>query len=345
MDEVKKVEKIKGKEGERKGGRGGRRAGAGRPAGDSRLYTFRAPGEMAEVIDRQESKTDFIRGCITRAMRSDAAGKVGWRSGAIETVGEVRGQSGAVETIGEVRGRSGAVETVGEVRGQSGAIETVGEVRGQSGAIETVGEVRGQSGAVETIGEVRGQSGAVETIGEVRGRSGVAANADVEGAAAVQDEAFSGLAANPARGSGRIIPATAVRGGMRLPFFDLGIRAGFPIPLDNDEKAQDIELLRMLCPHPEASYLIRVAGNSMIDAGINDGDIIIVDKSHRNPSPSEVAVCELNGEYTLKRFEKDGEGCGWLVPANPDYPRIRITEDDSFSVWGTVSYIIHKPRL
>ena len=201
--------------------RGGRRAGAGRPPGDSRLYTFRAPGEMAEVIDRQESKTDFIRSCITRAIRSEGNGKA----------------------------------------------------------------------------------------------------------------------------VGNVIPATAVRGGLRLPFFDLGIRAGFPIPLDNDEKAQDIELLRMLCPHPEASYLIRVAGNSMIDAGINDGDIIIVDKSHRNPSPSEVAVCELNGEYTLKRFEKDGDGCGWLVPANPDYPRIRITEDDSFSVWGTVSYIIHKPRL
>ena len=227
MDEVKKD------------GRGGRRAGAGRPAGDSRLYTFRAPGEMAEVIDRQENKTDFIRSCISRAIRSDAAGKVGWQSSTVETGEKVRGLSS----------------------------------------------------------------------------------------------------------SGRIIPATAVRGGLRLPFFDLGIRAGFPIPLDNDEKAQDIELLRMLCPHPEASYLIRVAGNSMIDAGINDGDIIIVDKSHRNPSPSEVAVCELNGEYTLKRFEKDGDGCGWLVPANPDYPRIRITEDDSFSVWGTVSYIIHKPRL
>ena len=251
----------------KKNGRGGRRAGAGRPAGDSRLYTFRAPGEMAEVIDRQENKTDFIRSCISRAIRSDAADKVGWRSSAIET------------------------------------------------------------------------------IGKVRGRSGVAANAGAEGAVALQNEAFSGLAANPARSSGRVIPATAVKGGLRLPFFDLGIRAGFPIPLDNDEKAQDIELLRMLCPHPEASYLIRVAGNSMIDAGINDGDIIIVDKSHRNPTPSEVAVCELNGEYTLKRFEKDGDGCGWLVPANPDYPRIRITEDDSFSVWGTVSYIIHKPRL
>jgi DNA polymerase V len=251
----------------KKNRRGGRRAGAGRPPGDSRLYTFRAPGEMAEVIDRQENKTDFIRGCISRAMRSEAAYKV------------------------------------------------------------------------HKLGS------AAEAAGEAHGRNGVAANASAESTAAVQAETFSGLTANPARDSGQIIPATAVRGGLRLPFFDLGIRAGFPIPLDNDEKAQDIELLRMLCPHPEASYLIRVAGNSMIDAGINDGDIIIVDKSHRNPSPSEVAVCELNGEYTLKRFEKDGDGCGWLVPANPDYPRIRITEDDSFSVWGTVSYIIHKPRL
>ena len=64
---------------------------------------------------------------------------------------------------------------------------------------------------------------------------------------------------------------------MNLPFFDISIVAGFPIPLDNDEKAQDIELLKMLCPNPEASYLIRVEGNSMIDAGINSGDIVIVD--------------------------------------------------------------------
>ena len=130
---------------------------------------------------------------------------------------------------------------------------------------------------------------------------------------------------------------------IRLPFFDIDIVAGFPLPLDNDEKAQDIELLRMLCPNPEASYLIRVQGNSMIDADIYDGDVIIVDKSNRNPTPSEVAVCELNGEYTIKRFERRGEE-GWLVPANPDYPEIRVTDEDCFSVWGTVTYIIHKPR-
>ena len=131
---------------------------------------------------------------------------------------------------------------------------------------------------------------------------------------------------------------------LRLPFFDISIVAGFPIPLDNDEKAQDIELLRMLCPNPEASYLIRVEGNSMIDAGINSGDIVIVDKSNRNPSEREVAVCEHNGEYTLKRFIKR-DGVGWLVPANPDYPEILVSPDDQFSIWGTVTFIIHRPRF
>lgn len=141
---------------------------------------------------------------------------------------------------------------------------------------------------------------------------------------------------------GDVYPVAHVKD-MKLPFFDVGIVAGFPIPLDNDERSQDIELLKMLCPNPEASYLIRVDGNSMIDAGIYSGDIIIVDKSNRTPSPAEVAVCELNGEYTLKRFVKrDGEG--WLVPANPNYPEIKVTEDDTFSIWGTVTYIIHKPR-
>lgn len=130
---------------------------------------------------------------------------------------------------------------------------------------------------------------------------------------------------------------------MDVHFFDIGIVAGFPIPLDNDERAERIELLQMLCPHPEASYLIRVEGNSMIDANIHSGDIVIVDKSNRNPLPSQVAVCELNGEYTLKRFEMRGDE-GWLIPANPDYPEIKVTDADSFRIWGTVTFVIHKPE-
>ncbi len=128
-----------------------------------------------------------------------------------------------------------------------------------------------------------------------------------------------------------------------LPFSDQMATAGFPVPLDNDERSQDIDILAMLCPHPEASYLIRVKGDSMIDAGIESGDIVIVDKSNRNPSPREIAVCELNGEYTLKHFVEE-DGAGWLVPDNPDYPKFRVMPDDDFSIWGTVTYIIHKAR-
>ena len=141
---------------------------------------------------------------------------------------------------------------------------------------------------------------------------------------------------------GHAVAAGSVRS-LSLPYYDISVVAGFPVPLDNDERSQDIDILSMLCPHPEASYLIRVSGNSMIDAGVLSGDIVIVDKSKRNPTPHEIAMCELNGEYTLKHFVLE-EGQGWLVPANPEYPRIRITPDDDFSVWGTVTYIIHKAR-
>lgn len=146
----------------------------------------------------------------------------------------------------------------------------------------------------------------------------------------------------PVDSLGVVIPADSLPS-LSIPYYDISVVAGFPVPLDNDERSQEIDILSMLCPHPEASYLIRVSGNSMIDAGVLSGDIVIVDKSNRNPSPHEIAMCELNGEYTLKHFILE-EGQGWLVPANPEYPKIRITTDDDFCVWGTVTYIIHKAR-
>jgi len=142
---------------------------------------------------------------------------------------------------------------------------------------------------------------------------------------------------------GTAVPASRA-GELRIPSFDIRVVAGFPVPLDNDEKSQDIDMLRLLCPHPESSYLIRVQGESMIDAGIENGDIVIVDKSRRDPSEKEIAVCELNGEYTLKRISQGKDGTRWLVPANPDFPRFPITDGDAFSVWGIVTYIIHKAR-
>lgn len=129
---------------------------------------------------------------------------------------------------------------------------------------------------------------------------------------------------------------------MILSYFDIKVVAGFPIPLSSDELAQDVDVMKMLCPHPDSSYLIRVQGRSMIDAGVNDGDLIIVDKSQRNPTEKQIAVCELNGEYTLKRVSVR-DGSLWLVPANPEFPEIEVVEGDDFSVWGVVTYVIHKP--
>jgi len=142
---------------------------------------------------------------------------------------------------------------------------------------------------------------------------------------------------------GQAVPAGRSRG-LRIPSFDVRVVAGFPVPLDNDERSQDIDMLRLLCPHPESSYLIRVLGESMIDAGIENGDIVIVDKSRRDPSEKDIAVCELNGEYTLKRLSVEKDGSRWLVPANPEFPRFPIRDGDAFSVWGIVTYIIHKAR-
>lgn len=129
---------------------------------------------------------------------------------------------------------------------------------------------------------------------------------------------------------------------LRLPYVETEVAAGFPIPLDGNPP-QDIELLRLLCPNPESTYLIRVQGDSMIDADIRSGDILVVDKSNRNPSPKQPALCELNGEYTIK-YVVSREGRGRLVPANSEYPEIEISPGDDFSIWGTVTYIIHKPR-
>lgn len=198
-------------------GRGGKRPGSGRPKGDSKLYTFRAGGDIARTLDACPDRSSFIKSCIKAA--SDGLDNAGLHA----------------------------------------------------------------------------------------------------------------------------VRATELRG-LSIPSFDVRLVAGFPVPLDNDEKSQDIDMLRLLCPHPESSYLIRVQGESMIDAGIENGDIVIVDKSRREPSGKEIAVCELNGEYTVKRVSVEKDGTRWLVPANPEFPRFPITDGDSFSVWGIVTYIIHKAR-
>ncbi len=131
-----------------------------------------------------------------------------------------------------------------------------------------------------------------------------------------------------------------------LPVADGGIRAGFPSPAQ-DYLESGIDLNRELVKNPSSTFFGRVSGDSMAGAGIEDGDLIVIDKSIQ-ASEGDVAVCFVDGEFTLKRIHVEKKGSGgevvWLVPENPKYRKIKVTQDQNFMVWGVVTYSIKKIR-
>ena len=124
---------------------------------------------------------------------------------------------------------------------------------------------------------------------------------------------------------------------MPLPYADAGIRAGFPSPAQ-DYISQAIDLNKELIHHPACTFYGRVSGDSMKDAGLNDGDILVIDKS-LEPHTGDMAVCYVDGEFTIKyiRIEVD---VIWLIPANEAYKPIKVTPDSNFLIWGIVTYSI-----
>ena len=126
-----------------------------------------------------------------------------------------------------------------------------------------------------------------------------------------------------------------------LQYADEGIRAGFPSPAQ-DYMEQAIDLNKEIVKHPASTFYGRVVGDSMKDEGIEEGDILVIDKS-LELLDDDLAVCAIDGEFTVKRvrLEKDAAS---LIPANPDYPKIKVTADNDFIVWGIVTYTIKKNR-
>ena len=124
-----------------------------------------------------------------------------------------------------------------------------------------------------------------------------------------------------------------------LQFFESRIQAGFPSPAQG-EYADTIDLNRALITNPAATFCARVIGNSMVDAGINEGDLLIIDRS-LTPNDGNIAVCFIDGDFTVKRLSVRDDGI-YLTPANADFPELRVEEDSSFQVWGVVSHIIKK---
>lgn len=128
---------------------------------------------------------------------------------------------------------------------------------------------------------------------------------------------------------------------MPLPLADGGIRAGFPSPAQ-DYMDVAIDLNKELVRHPSTTFYGRVKGDSMEDAHVYDGDILVIDKSIE-PQNNDMAVCYLDGEFTLKYIEITETGVS-LIPANPKYPIIQVDEEQNLIVWGVVTYIIHKAQ-
>ena len=120
------------------------------------------------------------------------------------------------------------------------------------------------------------------------------------------------------------------------------IKAGFPSPAE-DYMRESLDFNRDLIKHPEATFYGRVDGDSMMDAGISDGDIAVIDRA-LEPSDGDIIVAYINNEFTIKYLDLKHKKDGYieLRPANKNYKPIRIDEYDDFEVWGVVVWIIKK---
>ena len=125
---------------------------------------------------------------------------------------------------------------------------------------------------------------------------------------------------------------------LRISYSHETVSAGFPSPA-NDFLETKIDLNKELSKNPLATFYVKVKGNSMIDSGINDKDVLVVDRS-LEPNKNKIAVCFIDGEFTVTRIKLDKASL-YLMPENKNYQPIKITEDNQFVIWGIVTYVIN----
>jgi DNA polymerase V len=126
-----------------------------------------------------------------------------------------------------------------------------------------------------------------------------------------------------------------------LPLFLSRISAGFPSPADDYVESR-LSLDEHFVQHPEATFFLRVQGDSMVGAGIHDGDLLIVDKS-LEPRHGSIVIAEVHGELTVKRLCRKN-GAISLLAENPAYRAISICEESQLVIWGVVTEVVHTLR-
>ena len=124
-----------------------------------------------------------------------------------------------------------------------------------------------------------------------------------------------------------------------IPFYQSNVSAGFPSPAE-DFMELDLNLQEYLVQHPSATFCVKVTGDSMQNAGIFSGDVMVVDRA-LEPKNKTIVLAVLDGEFTVKRIHKIGDLL-FLNPENDNFKPIEITQEMNFKVWGVVTHIIHK---
>lgn len=125
--------------------------------------------------------------------------------------------------------------------------------------------------------------------------------------------------------------------GLSLPVSLFRVPAGFPSPAE-DYLENSLDIGERLIRHPKATFFMWAEGDSMIDAGINNGDLLVVDRAEQARDKS-VVIARINDEFCVKRLRKIGSKF-WLYPENPDYQPIEICEGDDVEIWGVVTHAI-----
>ena len=125
----------------------------------------------------------------------------------------------------------------------------------------------------------------------------------------------------------------------KIPLAQNGVSAGFPSPAD-DFKELRISIEQEVVKNEEATFYARVAGESMQGAGLDDGDLLVIDRS-KEPQDNNIAVCFVDGEFTVKRLKVEAD-CIYLIPENKKYKPIQVTEDNELIIWGVVTFVVKK---
>ena len=116
-----------------------------------------------------------------------------------------------------------------------------------------------------------------------------------------------------------------------------GVSAGFPSPAD-DFKETRISLDKVAVKNEAATFYARVDGQSMIGAGLDDGDLLVIDRS-LEPQDGKIAVCLIDGDFTVKRLKVEKD-CVWLMAENKRYKPIQVTEENELMIWGIVTHVL-----